>query len=546
MKQVNVMNLAESLLNGLKQHGVKEIFGIPGDFALPFFKVIEESKILPLYTFSHEPAVGFAADAAARFHSMPSVAAVTYGAGAFNMVNPIAAAYAEKSPVIVLSGGPGISDRSTGLLVHHQAKKLTSQMQMFKEVTCDQVVLNDLSRAPEDIARVLRNCIIESRPVYIEIPRDKVFEKCDPVPEFNTEIEFDEEALNACVNEIINKVSQSESPVMMVGVEIRRYGLEDEVRELCQKLNIPVATTFMGRGLLVEQDVSLLGTYMGLAGDPKLTNIIENSDALMLLGVLLSDTNFGISVKKIDLRKTILASDGKVSLGYHSYNNIPIQALVKALNEKLRTTHISTADHVEYPHNLINDDEPITPTDIARAVNDLFKEKNVMPIAADMGDCLFTALDIENTEMVAPGYYATMGFGVPAGLGLQAATGRRPLIFVGDGAFQMTGWELLNCKRYNWNPVVLVFNNSSWEMLRAFQPESKFNDLEELNYAVIGNSLGGVGQRATTRGELKKCLDQAISDENSFQLIEIMLKRGQLSQTLSRFVEGFNKMRGVE
>lgn len=103
------MNLAESLLHALKQYGVEEIFGISGDFALPLFKVIEESAILPLYTFSHEPAVGFAADAAARFHCKPSVATVTYGAGALNMVNAVAAAYAEKSPVIVISGGPGES-----------------------------------------------------------------------------------------------------------------------------------------------------------------------------------------------------------------------------------------------------------------------------------------------------------------------------------------------------------------------------------------------------------------------------------------------------
>jgi indolepyruvate decarboxylase len=89
-----------------------------------------------------------------------------------------------------------------------------------------------------------------------------------------------------------------------------------------------------------------------------------------------------------------------------------------------------------------------------------------------MGDCLFTAMDIEHTALVAPGYYATMGFGVPAGLGLQAATNERPLILVGDGAFQMTGWELGNCRRYGWDPIVLVFNNASWEMLRTFQPES--------------------------------------------------------------------------
>ncbi len=538
------MNLAESLLHGLRKYGVEEIFGIPGDFALPLFKVIEESRILPLYTFSHEPAVGFAADAAARFHSKPSVAAVTYGAGAFNMVNPVAAAYAEKSPVIVISGGPGAADRSTGLLVHHQAKQLSSQMKMFKEVTCDQVILDDPATAPEEIARVLQNCITESRPVYIEVPRDKVFEECKEVPALRTDPNVDEEALNACANEIIERLKQAESPVLMVGVEIRRYGLEEEVRELCQKLDIPVVTTFMGRGLLAGQDVPLRGTYMGMAGDHELTQTVENSDALMLLGVLLSDTNFGISEKKIDLRKTILASDGQVSLGYHSYLSMPIKALVTKLNEKMETKRVAPALKVEYPHNLTADDEAITPTDIARAVNDVFKENELMPIAADMGDCLFTALDIENTELVAPGYYATMGFGVPSGLGVQAATGRRPIIMVGDGAFQMTGWELLNCKRYGWNPIVLLFNNSSWEMLRAFQPESKFNDLDHLNYSDIANSLGGVGHRASTRRELKDSLALAISDDSQFQLVEIMLNRGELSQTLSRFVDGIKKMRG--
>jgi indolepyruvate decarboxylase len=91
------MTLSEALLRALKDRGARQIFGIPGDFSLPFFKVVEESEILPLYTLSHEPAVGFAADAAARVNSCLGVAAVTYGAGAFNMVNAVAAAYAEKA-----------------------------------------------------------------------------------------------------------------------------------------------------------------------------------------------------------------------------------------------------------------------------------------------------------------------------------------------------------------------------------------------------------------------------------------------------------------
>src|SRR5512133_1197924 len=170
------MNLTESLLHALKAHGARQIFGIPGDFALPYFRIIEQSNILPLHTLSHEPGVGFAADASARINMSLGVAAVTYGAGALNMVNAVAAAYAEKVPLVVLSGGPGKGESRSGLLLHHQAKTLDSQFQMFKEITCDQVRLDDAERAPADIARVLASCLRHSEPVYIELPRDMVGE----------------------------------------------------------------------------------------------------------------------------------------------------------------------------------------------------------------------------------------------------------------------------------------------------------------------------------------------------------------------------------
>src|SRR5262252_10867960 len=111
--------LATALLRALADHGAREIFGIPGDFVLPFFKVIEESGILPHYVLSHEPGVGFAADAAARYNCGLGVAVVTYGAGAFNLVNAVAGAYAERSPVVVVAGAPGAHERASGLLLHH-------------------------------------------------------------------------------------------------------------------------------------------------------------------------------------------------------------------------------------------------------------------------------------------------------------------------------------------------------------------------------------------------------------------------------------------
>ena len=176
------MNLVESLLHALKREGAPLVFGIPGDFALPYFRILESSQILPLYTLSHEPGVGFAADAAARLTSAPAVAAVTYGAGALNMVNAVAAAFAEKVPLVVLSGAPGQAEVDSGLLLHHQAKRIDSQFEIFKEVTCDQARLDDVATAPALIARVLASCKRRSEPVYLEIPRDMVNLECAEVP----------------------------------------------------------------------------------------------------------------------------------------------------------------------------------------------------------------------------------------------------------------------------------------------------------------------------------------------------------------------------
>ncbi|MBC8007977.1 MAG: indolepyruvate/phenylpyruvate decarboxylase [Prolixibacteraceae bacterium] len=536
------MNLTESLLHALKAHGANRIFGIPGDFALPFFRIIEESRILPLHTLSHEPGVGFAADAAARVNCSLGVAAVTYGAGALNMVNAVAAAYAEKSPLVVLSGGPGVGESVSGLLLHHQAKTLDSQYRIYEEITCDRVRLDDAARAPADIARVLANCQRNSRPVYIELPRDMVAVNCLPVATLPPE-KIDSEALDACVDEILERLKQATAPVLMAGVEVRRFALEEKVATLSRRLGLPVVTSFMGRGLLAEADAPLVGTYMGVAGLPEVTQQVEASDALFLLGVIISDTNFAVSEKAIDLRKAIQAFDGRVTIGYHSYAQVPLAALVDRLLARVPVKEQTFAvKRQPFPRGLVADAATISPNDIAKAVNDLMATHGRMPIASDVGDCLFTAMDIDHTALVAPGYYATMGFGVPAGLGLQAETGQRPLILVGDGAFQMTGWELGNCRRYGWDPIVLLFNNASWEMLRTFQPESAFNVLDEWGFAQMTPGLGGEGTRVHTRAELKAALDHAIATRGRFQLIEIMIPRGVLSQTLQRFVAGVKRL----
>jgi len=415
---------------------------------------------------------------------------------------------------------------------------------VFKEITCDQAVLGDPATAPAQIARVLRSAREMSLPVYLEFPRDMVAAEVEPVVALPPR-HADTGALAECAGEILERIEAATEPVVVVDVEIRRYGVENQIAALVRKLNLPLVTTFMGRGLLEHAPDVVAGTYLGAAGDPAITRLIEDADLVLMLGVILSDTNFALSNRAPDPRRTILASSREVQIGYHRFRDMPLADLIKGLEARANPNapwpHQPKQRSV-YPRGLPIDDAPISPSNVSAAINDLFDRHGKMPMTSDIGDCLFTAMEIDNTALAAPGYYAGMGFGVPAGIGV-AATGLRPLILVGDGAFQMTGWELGNCRRYGLDPIVVLFNNKSWEMLRVFQPESHFNDLDDWHFADIAAPIGGVGERVTTRRELAAALDRAVNRRGQFSLIEVMLPRRVTSDTLARFVSGFKSVR---
>ena len=156
--------------------------------------------------------------------------------------------------------------------------------------------------------------------------------------------------------------------MILAGVEVRRFGLEAEVAALCRRLDVPVVATFMSRGLFVGMDVPLRGTFMGVAGDPALTRLVEGADALFMPGVIVSDTNFGVSRKQVDIRHAMLACDGRVSIGYEQFPDLPLPVLIRSLNEKCKKAVTGTyTGRNSYPRGLIADDAPVTPTDIATA-----------------------------------------------------------------------------------------------------------------------------------------------------------------------------------
>ena len=142
------MPLGDFLVAYLQRAGVTHIFGLPGDLVLGLFHRFGRTRGLEIVTFSHEPSVGFAADGYARSTRKLGVLCVTYGAGGHNVVNPVAGAYAEQVPLLVVSGGPGDAEQKLGG-VHHQAKDVEGQWRIFREVTVDARILRRASLAAE-------------------------------------------------------------------------------------------------------------------------------------------------------------------------------------------------------------------------------------------------------------------------------------------------------------------------------------------------------------------------------------------------------------
>src|SRR5438094_9494774 len=221
-------SIGEYLIQRLYAHRVRHVFGIPGDYVLGFYDQLSKSK-LHLVTTRDEQGAGFAADAYARVRGLGAVC-VTYCVGGLKVANTTAEAFAEKSPVVVISGAPGIKEREKNPLLHHKVREFDTQKKVFEQLTIASTVLSDPQTAFQEIDRVLHTALRFKRPVYIELPRDLVFVPGIPhhkTPEFHER--SDSKSLRAALREAGQMINQARQPVVLADVEVHRFGLQDQV-----------------------------------------------------------------------------------------------------------------------------------------------------------------------------------------------------------------------------------------------------------------------------------------------------------------------------
>src|SRR5208283_4342390 len=239
-------SIGEYLIQRLYAHGVRHVFGIPGDYVLGFYDLLSKSK-LRLINTCDEQGAGFAADAYARVRGL-GVVCVTYCVGGLKVTNTTAEAFAEKSPVVVISGAPGMKEREKNPLLHHKVREFDTQKKVFEQLTIAATVLSDRQTAFQEIDRVLHAAMRFKRPVYIELPRDLVSQ---PGLASHRPLEIheasDPKALRAALAEAVAMINAAKQPVILADVELHRFGLRDELVRLAQKTNIPVAATILGK-----------------------------------------------------------------------------------------------------------------------------------------------------------------------------------------------------------------------------------------------------------------------------------------------------------
>jgi indolepyruvate decarboxylase len=544
------MPLGKFLFQYLHSKGVRHAFGVPGDFALPTFAWLEKSPIKAI-TMTHEPGAGFAADAYSRLNGIGLVC-VTYCVGGLNVVNAIAGAYAEKSPVVVISGGPGIKDREKDPLLHHKVKTFETQRRVYEEVTVASTILLDEQRAAEEIMRCVDACVTQKRPVYIEVPYD-IVDKLIPVPQARPARvpESDEQTLAAALDETTRMLGSAKKPVILAGVELHRYGLAPVAIKLAERLNIPIAADLLSKSAVPENHPLYIGVYGGaMSSSPGVRSYVEAADCVLMLGTFITDMSMGIYTAKLDRSRTVLATTESIKVGYHRYEDVRFGDYLRGLAaSKLKPKRFKQPKANPQPIPLIKSEltDRLNMEQVMRIVG-LHLDENCC-VVSDVGDGLFGALGIRTArraEFIAPAYYLSMGFAVPAAIGVESAEpSLRPIVLVGDGAFQMTGTEISTAVRLKLKPIILILNNDGYGTMRKIR-DGEFNVISQWNYGKICELVGG-GEAtvASTKGELDGALRSALGS-TALRVIDVRIPRDDMSPQLANMSSELARLRAAK
>jgi indolepyruvate decarboxylase len=544
-ESVTSLSIGQYLIRRLSDYGIRHVFGLPGDYVLSFYSMLEHSP-LDLVNCTREDCAGFAADAYARVNSMGAVC-VTYGVGALSLANSIAGAYAEKSPVVLISGAPGLGERVNDPLLHHRVREWRTQLDVFEKICAASREIVDPATAFRDIDFLLDTAHRQKRPVYLELPRDIVGVVPDQIrPYAHAEPRSDPDALAEAVKEAMTRIAAARKPVIIAGIELHRFGLQADALALAEVSGIPIAATMLAKSVVSEVHPLYIGLYEGAMGRRDVTEFVEESDCVILLGTILTDIDLGIFTAKLDAGNSIFAGSDRLRISHHHYHHVLLADFIRALvaaKPRGAERQLPPGPAAARGPFVLEPDAPITTRRLVRRLDESLDDRTI--VIADVGDALFASSELVirgQTEYIAPAYYTSMGFAVPAALGAQMARPDLKVVaLVGDGAFQMTGMELSTIVRRGLPVTVIVLDNKGYGTERLLL-EGSFNDINPWQYQLLPQVLGGgTGWEVRTEGEFDAAITRALADASGMNIIRVHIGLEDRSTTLDRLAAGLAK-----
>jgi acetolactate synthase-1/2/3 large subunit len=469
---------AQVMVKCLEAEGIKDVFGYPGVAICPFYDSLYDSDIRNILVRAEQNG-GHMASGYARVTRKPAVCVATSGPGATNLITALATAYADSIPLIAITGQ--VSSELLGKDVFQEAD-ITGAAEPF-------VKYSYLVRDAKDIPRIFKEAFhIASTgrrgPVLIDVPIDVQLKQIEYVPVTEVNIRGYKPTVkgnNLQIRKVVEALTRARKPLICVGGGTILGNGEELVRAFADKLHIPVVSTMMGIGVMPNEDPLYMG-MLGTNGKPHANYAVQECDVLMLVGARVADravvkpyklerrstTIIHIDVDPAEIGKnlgTTLPLVGDVHVIFENLLHHDIPGDYTAWSEELAQRKAAYQDKRHFHPDFVN------PCQFVRTLSGKMADDAVY--VADVGQNQLWSADnyvMKHGRFLTTGGFGTMGYSIPAAIGVRAAFPERQVVAVcGDGSFQMSLMELATMQQWHLPIKFVIMRNGYLGLVREYQ-----------------------------------------------------------------------------
>ncbi|WP_370546176.1 thiamine pyrophosphate-binding protein [Edwardsiella tarda] len=506
-------SVIEYVLSRLYDLGIRDIFGVPGDYSFPIEDAVCADPRLRWIGNCNELNAAYAADGYARLHGLAALS-TTFGVGELSALNGIAGAYAESLPLFHLVGMPASGVQAAGKLVHHTLGdgNFTHFAQASAAVVCASTILTPENCVAE-MERLIDAALRYRKPVYIGIPSDYAVMPFSATATSSTPLRSDPQALAEVSARIVERLQQSQQACALPGIYLTRHQVRQEAQTLIDAANLCFATMVMDKSVLDESHPNYIGMYNGHLLNPEVRDFVERCDCVLLMGTLLSDFNTGGFTARLDPSHCITLLPESVRIGTTEYHQVLLKDVLNAVAQQISPLPRPANAPRPQPLAPVNASGAITAPYLYARWQQMLRPNDIL--VAETGTVsmgLSFALLPRGASFHNQTLWGAIGWATPAALGTAiAAPTQRTILISGEGSHQLTVQEISQFARHGLKPLIFILNNDGYliERLLCQDGEASYNDLAQWQYAQLPPALGCQGWFCA-RVSTCEALDEAI------------------------------------